>query len=139
MILKKIALISVIFVPLSMRMFECMAVKVFSVIAYVYQILYIAVDVKNVTFKKSSLMSALGYTMAIVTAFLVCEMSVMNYPQIWETYNNLIFYMRILLIIVFQFLGPYFLVLCQDLKQIKMRIFHRKINICSLSCIYTII
>ena len=30
-------------------------------------------------------------------------------------------------------------VLCQDLKQIKMRIFHRKINICSLSCIYTII
>ena len=31
------------------------------------------------------------------------------------------------------------LVLCQDLKQIKMRIFHRKINICSLSCIYTII
>ena len=125
-----------------MRMFECMAVKVFSVIAYVYQILYIAVDVKNVTFKKSSLMSAvvlLGYTMAIVTAFLVCEMSVMNYPQIWETYNNLIFYMRILLIIVFQFLGPYFLVLCQDLKQIKMRIFHRKINICSLSCIYTII
>ena len=31
------------------------------------------------------------------------------------------------------------MVLCQDLKQIKMRIFHRKINICSLSCIYTII
>ena len=31
------------------------------------------------------------------------------------------------------------LVLCQDLKQIKMRIFHREINICSLSCIYTII
>ena len=31
------------------------------------------------------------------------------------------------------------LVLCQDLKQIKMRIFNRKINICSLSCIYTII
>ena len=30
------------------------------------------------------------------------------------------------------------MVLCQDLKQIKMRIFHRKINICSLSCIYTI-
>ena len=50
----------------------------------------------------------LGYTMAIVTTFLVCEMSVMNYPQIWETDNNLIFYMRILLIIVFQFLGPYF-------------------------------
>lgn len=107
----KIALISVIFVPLSMRMFECMAVKVLSVIAYVYQILYIAVDVKNITFKKSSLMSAvvlLGYTMAIVTAFLVCEMSVMNYPKIWETDNNLILYMRILLIIVFQFLGPYF-------------------------------
>ena len=50
----------------------------------------------------------LGYTMAIVTVFLVCEMSVMNYPKIWETDNNLIFYMRILLIIVFQFLGPYF-------------------------------
>ena len=32
-----------------------------------------------------------------------------------------------------------YMVLCQDLKQIKMRIFHRKINICSLSCIYTII
>ena len=32
-----------------------------------------------------------------------------------------------------------YLVLCQYLKQIKMRIFHRKINICSLSCIYTII
>lgn len=31
------------------------------------------------------------------------------------------------------------LVLCQDLKQIKMRIFHREINICSLSCIYAII
>ena len=31
------------------------------------------------------------------------------------------------------------LVLYQDLKQIKMRIFHRKINICSLSCIYAII
>ncbi len=31
------------------------------------------------------------------------------------------------------------MVLCQDLKQIKMRIFHQKINICSLSCIYTII
>ena len=107
----KIALISVIFVPLSMRMFECMAVKVLSVIAYVYQILYIAVDEKNITFKKSSIMSAvvlLGYTMAIVTAFLVCEMSVMNYPKIWETDNNLIFYMRILLIIVFQFLEPYF-------------------------------
>lgn len=107
----KIALISVIFVPLSMRMFECMTVKVLSVIAYVYQILYIAVDVKNITFNKSSLMSAvvlLGYTMAIVIAFLVCEMSVMNYPKIWETDNNLIFYMRILLIIVFQFLGPYF-------------------------------
>lgn len=107
----KIALISLIFVPLSMRMFECMAVKVLSVIAYVYQILYIAVDEKNITFKKSSIMSAvvlLGYTMAIVTAFLVCEMSVMNYPKIWETDNNLIFYMRILLIIVFQFLEPYF-------------------------------
>lgn len=107
----KITLISVIFVPLSMRMFECMAVKVLSVIAYVYQILYIAVDEKNITFKKSSIMSAvvlLGYTMAIVTAFLVCEMSVMNYPKIWETDNNLIFYMRILLIIVFQFLEPYF-------------------------------
>lgn len=97
----KIALISVIFVPLSMWMFECMAVKVLSVIAYVYQILYIAVDVKNITLKKSSLMSAvvlLGYTMAMVTAFSVCEMSVMNYPKIWETDNNLIFYMRILLI-----------------------------------------
>ena len=34
---------------------------------------------------------------------------------------------------------PLHVVLCQDLKQIKMRIFHRKINICSLSCIYTII
>lgn len=32
-----------------------------------------------------------------------------------------------------------YMVLCQDLKQIKMRIFHRKINICSLSCIYAII
>ena len=44
----------------------------------------------------------------MVTTFLACEMSVMNYPKIWETDSNLIFYMRILLIIVFQFLGPYF-------------------------------
>lgn len=107
----KIALISVIFVPLSMQIFECMAVEVLSVIAYVYSILYIATDVKNITFKESSFMSAavlLGYTMAMVTAFSACEMSVMNYPKIWETDNNLIFYMRILLIIVLQFLGPYF-------------------------------
>lgn len=107
----KIALISVIFVSLSMRMFECMAVKVLSFIAYVYLILYIAADVKNITFKKSCFMSIvvlLGYAMAMVTTFLACEMSVMNYPKIWETDSNLIFYMRILLIIVFQFLGPYF-------------------------------
>ena len=108
----KIALISVIFVSLSMRMFECMAVKVISFIAYVYLILYIAADLKNITFKKSRFMSVvvlLGYAMAMVTTFLACEMSVMNYPKIWETDSNLIFYMRILLIIVFQFLGPYFL------------------------------
>lgn len=107
----KIALISVIFVQLSMRMFECMAVKVLSFIAYVYLILYIAADVKNITFKKSCFMSVvvlLGYAMAMVTAFSACEMSVMNYPKIWETDNNLIFYMRILLIIVLQFLVPYF-------------------------------
>ena len=107
----KIAIISVIFVSLSMRMFECMAVEVLSVIAYVYSILYIVTDMKNITFKKSSPMSAvvlLSYTMAIVAPFLVCEMSVMNYPKIWETDNNLIFYMRILLIIVLQFLVPYF-------------------------------
>ena len=30
-------------------------------------------------------------------------------------------------------------VLCQDLKQIKMRIFQRKANVCSLSYIYAII
>lgn len=107
----KIALISVIFVQLSMRMFECMAVKVLSFVAYVYLILYIAADVKNITFKKSCFMSVvvlLGYAMAMVTAFSACEMSVMNYPKIWETDNNLIFYMRILLIIVLQFLVPYF-------------------------------
>ena len=95
-----------------MRMFECMAVKVISFIAYVYLILYIAADLKNITFKKSRFMSVvvlLGYAMAMVTTFLACEMSVMNYPKIWETDSNLIFYMRILLIIVFQFLGPYFL------------------------------
>lgn len=31
------------------------------------------------------------------------------------------------------------LVLCQDLKQIKMRIFQRKTNICSLDSFYTVV